>query len=800
MLKKVELLSPVGDFDCLKAAVQNGANAVYLGAANFNARYSATNFSIEELEKAIDYAHLRNVKVFLTLNTLIKNEEFESALELANKAYELGIDSIIVQDLGLANFLIKNIPDLPIHASTQMTCHNLSGAKELEKAGFKRIVLSRELSLNEIHHITSNTSCEIEVFTHGALCISYSGQCLYSSLIGGRSGNRGKCAQGCRLPYALIENDEEIDKGYLLSPRDLCSLEILPELINTGITSLKIEGRMKTPEYVATVTRIYRKYIDKIYNEEPYVIEEQDKKDLLQVFNRGGFSTGHLSNEPNKELIFKDKPNNMGIYIGNVYNYNSNKGHIKLTVQEEISIGDTITFEREDSKYTISELMEVESDKNIVTATPGSRVTIGRMKGNIKPGDKIYKLTSKELLNRVKDNLSQENIKNPINAVLDVHLDEPIKLQIFDDDKNKVEVVSEDKPEIAINVPITKERLEKQLNKLTDTPFYFKNIKINLDNNLFIPHISSINELRRNAIDEYTKLLNDKYKRNLIDNLTFEYNENSINNEAEIDHKICLLLNILNTDYDYSKLENIDKLYIPLKYFHLKGYTNVIQLLTNKFNTYIYLPNILKPNFKNIFKETIDKSLKQYTLKGFVISNIGYLDMLEEYRKEYEFIGNYNLNVFNNESINNLNVNTITISPELNKEEINSIGANSSVPTEFIVYGNLPLMTSSYCLLGKANKCYPDCSQKCKSDNKYYLKDRMNFLFRILPDNIQTVTTIYNSKISSIDTNEINNVTNFRIDILDESIEEINEIIKTVKEGNRLEGKEYTNGNLNRSV
>ncbi len=799
MLKKVELLSPVGDFECLKAAVQNGADAVYLGAADFNARYSAKNFNIEELEQAINYSHLRNVKVFLTLNTLIKNEEFESALELANKAYEIGIDGIIVQDLGLANFLIKNIPNLPIHASTQMTCHNLSGAKELEKTGFKRIVLARELSLSEIEHITSNTSCEIEVFTHGALCISYSGQCLYSSLIGGRSGNRGKCAQGCRLPYALMENDYEIDKGYLLSPRDLCSLEFLPELINTGIASLKIEGRMKTPEYVATVTKIYRKYIDKIYNQEPYIIEEQDKKDLLQVFNRGGFSTGHLSNEPNKELIFKDKPNNMGIYIGNVYNYNSNKGHIKLTLQEELSIGDTISFEREDSRYTISELMEVESDKNLSFAKLGEKVTIGRMKGNIKPGDKIYKLSSKELLNRVKEKLSQENIKYPINAILDVHLDEPIKLQIFDDNKNKVEVVSEDKTEIAINAPITKDRLEKQLNKLTDTPFYFNNIKINLDNNVFVPHISSINELRRNAINEYSKLLTDKYKRNKLEDLTFEYDNNQ-NDEAEIEHKICLLLNILNTDFDYSKLENIDKLYIPLKYFHLKDYSNVIELLSNNFNTYIYLPSILKPNFKNLFKDTIEKSLNKYTIKGFVISNIGYLDLLEEYRKDYEFIGNYNLNVFNNETINNLQLNTITISPELNKDEITSISINSKLPTEFIVYGNLPLMTSSYCLLGKANRCYPECGQKCSLANKYYLKDRMNFLFRVLPDNIQTVTTIYNSKISSIDTNEINSITNFRIDILDENVEEINQIINTVKEGNRLEGKEYTNGNLNRTV
>ena len=798
-MKKIELLSPVGDFECLKAAVQNGADAVYLGSSEFNARYSAKNFNLEELEEAINYAHLRNVKVFLTLNTLIKNEEFADAINLATKAYELGVDAIIVQDIGLANILIKNYPDLPIHASTQMTCHSLSGAKKLENSGFKRIVLSRELSLNDIEYIKSNTSCEIEVFAHGALCISYSGQCLYSSLIGGRSGNRGKCAQGCRLPYSLLENGNVIDKGYLLSPRDLCSLELLPELINTGIDSLKIEGRMKTPEYVATVTRIYRKYIDKIYNNESYLIEEQDKKDLLQVFNRGGFSSGHLLTSSNKDLVYKEKQNNMGIYIGNVYNYNSNKGHIKLTLNDEISIGDTITFEREDTKYTISELMDVESDKNLLVGKPNTKVTIGRMKGNIKPGDKIFKLSSKQLINDVKDNLSKENIKRPIKAILDVHLDKQITLKIFDDKKHKVIVDSNELPEIAKNNPITKERLEKQLNKLTDTPFYFEDIQINLDDNLFVPHISTINELRRNAINEYSQILINEFKRSnnkAIVSPTFSTSNDIVQKE----HKICLLLNILNLDFDYSKLENIDKLYIPLKYFSLKDYSNIIQTITENFNTYIYMPSIIKPNFRNLFKDTIDKSLEKYNIKGFVLSNIGNFDLLKEYENNYEFIGNYNLNVFNNETINNLNVNTITLSPELNKDEINSITIHSDIPTEFIIYGNIPLMTSNYCLLGKANKCYPDCGQRCTLQNKYYLKDRMNFLFRIIPDNIQTVTTIYNSKISSIDTNEITSIDNFRIDILDESIDEINNIITTVKQNKRLEGKEYTNGNLNRSV
>lgn len=215
------------------------------------------------LKEAILYAHLRGVKVHLTLNTLLKENEFVDAINLAKFAYEYGIDAIIVQDLGLASYLINNFKGLDVHASTQMTIHNLAGVKELEKIGFSRAVLSRELSLNEIKTITQNSNIEIECFIHGALCISYSGQCLFSSMVGGRSGNRGKCAQPCRLPYKLIDNSNNIlDKGYLLSPRDLCTLEMLPDLIEANISSFKIEGRMKSPEYVATVTRIYRKYID----------------------------------------------------------------------------------------------------------------------------------------------------------------------------------------------------------------------------------------------------------------------------------------------------------------------------------------------------------------------------------------------------------------------------------------------------------------------------------------------------------------------------------------------------------
>ena len=362
----VELLSPVGDFESLKAAVQNGADSVYFGGDTFSARAFAKNFSSDELKKVISYAKLRGVKTNLTLNTLIKDDEFPQAFALAKSAYENGIDAIIVQDLGLAMQLIRCFPDLPIHASTQMTVHNLNGALELQQLGFKRVVLSRELSANEIAYICKNSNIEIECFIHGALCISYSGQCLFSSILGGRSGNRGKCAGPCRLPFTLLEDNTPIDSGYLLNTRDLCGLDFLPFLIKAGVSCFKIEGRMKSPEYVATVTRIYRKYIDLALSGKEYHIEEKDKKDLLQIFNRGMSSSGHLSNEPNTQLVYKENPSNMGLFLGIVQKYNSKKGYITLKLKEPISIGDSISLENEEGLYTISEMMQ---DSNNITQT-----------------------------------------------------------------------------------------------------------------------------------------------------------------------------------------------------------------------------------------------------------------------------------------------------------------------------------------------------------------------------------------------------------------------------------------------
>lgn len=798
----IELLSPVGDLDCLKAAVQNGADCVYFGASNFSARAFASNF--DDLELAINYAKIRGVKTNLTLNTLIKNDEFEDAYNLAKKAYELGIDAIIVQDLGLATRLIKDFPDLPIHASTQMSIHNLQGTLKLQNLGFKRVVLARELCANEIEYICQNSNVEIECFIHGALCISYSGQCLFSSLVGGRSGNRGKCAQPCRLPYELVQNgNETIDKGFLLSTKDLCGLDYIPFLINAGVTSFKIEGRMKTPEYVATVTRIYRKYIDLALSGNPYVIDEKDKKDLLQVFNRGLSSNGHLDKEPNKNLIYPIKPNNMGLPLGIIQKYNKTNGHITLKLQEELYVGDCISTQKENGSYNVSELMV--KNKNIKIGNIGNLVTIGRMKGNISVGDKVYKISSKVLKDNALNSFKTENRKIPLNIKLFIQNNKNISAVVNSCYKYYLyknfnfEYTFNIIPNTSINKPLDKDTIIKQFSKTNNSIYEFKKIEIILDDNLFLP-ISSLNDLRRTILENIEKQTLDKIKR--TSNCCYTPIVSNASN-LKNNYKISLLLNDLNLEYDYSKLDGVHNLYIPLKFFVNKNYENILNVLNKKFSTYIYLPTIIRANYRNLFYDNIVNTTKKYNIKGIVLSNISNFMLISDLyksNKNLELIANYTFNIYNNETINKLNdlqISKYIVSPELDKLSILNLYGNPQ--KELIVYGKIPLMNMNYCLLGKSNKCYPNCNSLCTNKNRYFLKDRLGLHFDIVPDNIQTVTTIYNCKTLSICPTDFN-LDCARIDILYENIDEINNIINTVKLGKKFEGKQYTNGNLNREI
>ena len=608
-------------------------------------------------------------------------------------------------------------------------------------------------------------------------------------------GNRGSCAQPCRLPYELYENENLLDKRYLLSPRDNFGINFLPELIKLGIDSFKIEGRMKTPEYVGVVTKFYRKYIDLILenkNKDIKYIKNlinhnldlknpdtllNDKEEITQVFNRGGFSSGHLNSEPNHDLIFKEKPNNMGIYIGKIISINPNKGRIKLKLEDTLSIGDRISIN--DENYTVSELMI--GNENYQSLEKGNTVTIGRMKGRILNGAKIYRISSSKLNKSISPTFSEEKDfkKIPLNGELLIKENTPITLKVWSNIgfyKNiQFTATSRTIPQIAVNQPISKEKVYEQITKTGNTCFEFENLDINMSNNLFLP-IKALNDVRRIALEGLENSVINKFTHNLkiknIDILKQEANTNKNNTN------ISLLLNIYNPEFKYEVLKNIDKLYIPLAYFITPRFKEALKDTTLKFNTYIYMPNILKDNKINSIN--FENLVKEFNIKGFVISHISQIERLQKFN--LELIGNYTLNIYNNFSIDflkDLKLNCYTPSVELDKEDLNEILSNSTLKSEIIIYGKIPVMTNNYCFLGNSNKCYKNCKRKCESNNIFYLKDRFNCKFRILPSPTYGTTTIFNSKPLNLTRKNLNS-NSFRIDILDENLEEIQNIIKNI--------------------
>lgn len=624
------------------------------------------------------------------------------------------------------------------------------------------------------------------MFIHGALCISYSGQCLMSSIIGQRSGNRGKCAGTCRLPYELINKEENktVDKGYLLSSKDVCTLDIIPELIQSGAMSFKIEGRMKTPEYVGVVTSIYRKYIDLALSKSEYKVDKEDRKKLMQVFNRGGFSTGYIKGKLGKDMMYTKRPNHMGVFIGKVMSYNQNRGYIKIKLEEEIDLGDSIRINENSCKT--SELMK--NNNNIKTAKPNEIVTIGRIKGKINVGDLVYKTVSLNLENQIKQINSKENIKRKVFVKVDIEIGKPIKFGILDMKTRKTFHVTGNIVEVAQKLGTDAERIKEQIRKTGGTIFEIDNMLINLEQNAYVP-IKEINELRRKAIEGLEEKL-----RGLIGREPKEINIEEL--EVEEKHektKVALLLNLIKDEYNYKNLTNVDRIYLPISEIILTRNEERVKEITNMADTYLYMPNIIRDEHKNIIYKKIENLVKSYNIKGFVVSNLSQIEELKKYN--LEMIGNYTLNVFNNRTANeleNLNFSTITISPELNEEEIKNIKTN--LYKELIVYGRIPLMTSEYCTIGTFKNCNGMCTK-----GKYVLKDRMNFEFPIYTNRINCNTSIYNSKITSIMWENLK-ANCIRIDILEESIEEINIIIETHKQNKRLEGQNYTNGNLKKEV
>ena len=510
-MKKVELLAPAGNMDSLKAAVMAGCDAVYLGGVLFGARAFAGNFTNEEIVYAINYAHLYGVKVYVTINTIIYDSEVERFLDYVRFLHKNNVDAVIIQDIGMFDLLRKKFPNLELHASTQMNIHNYDGALLAKKLGFKRVVMARETPIDVIKKIKEEIDIEIEVFIHGALCVSYSGECLLSALVGKRSGNRGTCAQICRKKYDFYDDDKNKlnTNNYLLSTKDLCTLKYVDKLIEIGVDSLKIEGRMKRSPYVYLVTKTYRKVIDNYYNTGKLKIDENDIIELKKMFNRN-FTKGFMLNEDNNNFTYDKRPNNIGIEVGQVISKVKNDLKIKLTYGVSVHDGLRILDDKEDKGLVINKMFI--NNKSVLEAKKGNVITLKYDK-YVEKNSKVLLTSSKKQLDSISEAINAQERFIYIDLNFTAKENENLKLTITDG-LNTVTEVLDKTPMRAINKETSFDVIKKQLSKLGNTVYKARSITLNLDDNLFI-NIKDINEIRRRAISK----LNEKrlYKIDFVE-------------------------------------------------------------------------------------------------------------------------------------------------------------------------------------------------------------------------------------------------------------------------------------------
>lgn len=672
-MKKTELLSPAGNMETLLAAIHNGADAVYVGGKFFGARAFAPNFNNEDLKKAVYYAHLYNVKLYITANTVIFEDEIEEFLEYMKFLYEINVDAVIMQDIGMISLVRKLIPDLEIHASTQINAHNDESLKLLKSIGVKRVVLAREMTINEIKNL--KTDIELEIFIHGALCVSYSGNCLFSSLNGGRSGNRGKCVGSCRLPYTLLQNNKEIKNEYILSTKELCQVNSIKKILDCNIDSLKIEGRMKSPEYVGYVTKIYRKLIDQYYQNQNPKITEEELINLAKLFNRN-FTNGYLF----EDNIYNTKSSNhLGYPLGQIIKLTNKKIYIKLS--DNLYQEDGIRFVNNHQGMIVNKLY---NEKGLlVNQIRKGNIAIIDNKVNIKTKDKVNKTIDTNLIKQI-SNYNEKKI--PISFIVKAQLNKPLTITIKDNinEITKTSIYLEK----AKNKPTTKEEIIQKLNKLGNTPFKAESIDIALDQ-VFIP-IKYLNELRRNLCDE---LIKQKTKSN--NKIEFKYKKEETH-QKEKDN-----INIL--------VRNENQLKTALKYAD-KIYTEDFELYKkykNK-NVYYKLPRIIQ-------------QFKHFENENLLVSELG---SVYKYSKNNNVITDYPLNATNSETVKflqSLNVKMVTLSVEIKDYDLIK---KYTKDTETVTYGKIDLMILK------------DFHIK---DNNLSLKDRLGNIFPIINEKYITI-------------------------------------------------------------
>lgn len=720
-----ELLAPAGNMDALKAAISNGADAIYLGMNKFGARAYANNFDIEELKEAVKYAHLRNVKIYVTMNTIVFDNELSDAYNQIKEIYLAGVDGIIVQDLAIFTHITENYLDMEAHCSTQMGIDDLEGTLLFKSLGAKRVVLSREVPIDKIRMIKKEAKIPIEIFVHGALCVSYSGNCLMSGLIGYRSGNRGRCVGSCRKPYELINTTtgEVLSNSYILSMKDLNTIKNIDEL--RCADSLKIEGRMKESVYVANVINSYRKALDN-------KVTTEDIKNLEKTFNRT-FTKGYIFGEDKKNITNILKPNNFGFKIG----YISKKTPIgyEITLSKELNQNDIIRIDHNNTDVNLTVAKMYDRDDNLISSSINKCYI--KIKEDLAIGDSVYKTKDIKFHNYLESTYPKEFKRFTITMYVYGAVGSNLSITLECDGKS-VYVESDFLLEEAVNRPTDKAQFCKQFDRLNDTVYKLGNVDYMVDG-VFIP-AAKINELRRLAIDALDNerlLKRDEIKLHDIkyDNISFE----NKNPELSV---YCSTLEQYNAAKDLG------------------------------INTIYYDDNIIRRN-----EITYPKTDKDLLIGGY--------GGIYAYKDSNEFSTDYSLNCVNYKSVymlHKLGAKRVCLSYEMNLDQINDlitdynkyIGGNPNL--EMIVYGKAPMMFTTYCPLKVFNQC-----GKCKQ-NEYIIKDEYGS-FPIESHKDCTTTLLNGKNLNLIDDLEnIKSINTFRIQLTKESYDEAVNIINMFKD------------------
>ncbi len=742
-MNKVELLSPAGNMDCLISAVQNGADAVYIGGKKFGARAFANNFNYDELIEAIKYCHLYGVKIYVTVNTICYEEEIKEALEYIEFLYTNHVDALIMQDLGLISLVRKKYPNLEIHGSTQMHNHNDSGLSYLKELGLKRVVLDRELSLREINNL--KTDIEKEVFVHGALCVSYSGCCLFSAMHGGRSGNRGECVGACRLPYKLFENDKEVstDGDYLLSTKSLCTINNIGKLIDSGITSFKIEGRMKSKEYVGYITKLYREKIDEYYLYKNYNVDEIEIKNIKKIYNRE-LTNGYLFDNYGNSLMNIKTSNHIGVHLGKVIKIDKNKIFIKL--DDTLNQEDGIRFDNNDGMI----VNKLYNEKGLlVNHLDKGQIAVLDNKINIIDAKIVRKTIDSKLCEEI--NKYKER-KILISVKCEAFINKPLKITVSDS-INTIEELG-NIVEKASNAPTSKERIQEQLEKMGNTIFYSTNTIIEMDDSVFIP-IKSINELRRNALDKL------KEKREYSSKYEVVINDlDTIKNNKNINNKLTISVLVRNEEQLKVAIKN------KIDYIYTDNYS-----LYKKYD-----------NSNNIYYKTprVTNVLNDYNNENLLVTELG---GVAKYSSNNKVFSDYFLNVVNSyniEELKRIGVKRVTLSPEINTESLSLLPDKSNI--DIFVYGRIELMIMKYCPINMIlNNNDKNCSL-CMN-NKYYLRDKDFNRYPLITRNhiVHVIDCVNYNKLDLLDNYMNYGLYSFRIDLFDENEKEFESIINKIR-------------------